>query len=174
MFYDSSTQTEYVSIDAFKLAHKHTSFGDLYNPIYRESINLYTIDELPPEYDSELFDSVAGGVELVNGRWKRIYLQTPKDLTQEQVDSIITSRYEAALTNHLDSVAQSKRYDNRITCALRAGYPGPFQTEGQTFAAWMDECNALAYQMLSDIKTGTRPMFNSVDEFIAELPAINW
>ncbi len=38
--------------------------------------------------------------------------------------------FDAALTAHLDATAQAKRYDNRITCMVRAGFPGPFQAEG--------------------------------------------
>ena len=72
------------------------------------------------------------------------------------------------------TASQTKKYDNRITCALRAGYSGPFQAEGQAFALWMDSCNALAYQWLSEIKSGTKPMFNSTSEFIENLPKIVW
>ena len=42
--------------------------------------------------------------------------------------------YDAALTAHLDAVAQTKRYADRISCSVRAGYPGPFQAEGVVFA----------------------------------------
>jgi hypothetical protein len=82
--------------------------------------------------------------------------------------------FDAALVAHLDDVARQRRYDNRITCALRAGYPGPFQAEGQVFATWMDGCNALAYQLLSEVMTGKRPMPDSPDALIAELPTMEW
>ena len=38
--------------------------------------------------------------------------------------------FDAALVAYLDATARERRYDNRVTCALRAGYPGPFQAEG--------------------------------------------
>lgn len=81
--------------------------------------------------------------------------------------------FDAALTAHLDSTARARRYDNRITCALRAGYPGPFQAEGQAFALWMDTCNAQAYQTLAAVQAGTAPV-PTVAEFIASLPAMTW
>lgn len=81
--------------------------------------------------------------------------------------------FEAALTRHLDSTAQAKRYDNRITCALRAGFVGPFQAEGTAFAQWMDACNAAGYQLLADVQSGVRPV-PTVDEFLGELPAMVW
>lgn len=82
--------------------------------------------------------------------------------------------YDQHLTRHLDQVARTKRYDSRITCALRAGYPGPFQAEGQAFALWMEECNQLAYQWWAEIEAGTRPMFSTPEEFIAQLPPFSW
>lgn len=81
--------------------------------------------------------------------------------------------YVDAMTALFDKTAQHRRYDDRVTCALRAGYPGPFQAEGQAFAMWMDACNKLGYDTLAAVKAGTiaKP---SVDEFIAALPKLTW
>ena len=101
-------------------------------------------------------------------------------LTQDEINaetlasSVKTiAQYEAALDEHLDSVAQQRRYDNRVTCALRAGYAGPYQAEGQAFAIWMDTCNALAYQIMSEVAQGNRSL-PTIEDFIAEFPAIQW
>jgi hypothetical protein len=85
----------------------------------------------------------------------------------------LLSQYTAALDAHLDAVAQQRRYDNRITCAVRAGYPGPFQAEGSAFAAWMDSCNAQGYQLLASVLAGTTPL-PTVEAFIAGLPPMVW
>ena len=82
--------------------------------------------------------------------------------------------FDNALTQHLDKTAQAKRYDNRITCALRAGYPGPFQAEGQAFAAWMDTCNAQAYSLLAEVQSGVRPLPESTQALIDALPPMVW
>lgn len=81
--------------------------------------------------------------------------------------------YDAALTAHLDSVAQSKRYADRISCSVRAGYPGPFQSEGIAFATWMDTCNQIGYQILADFQAGNIPQ-PSVEDVIAALPQMVW
>ena len=73
-----------------------------------------------------------------------------------------------------NAVAQAKNYDNRLTCALRAGYPGPYQAEGMAFAQWMDSCNALAYQMLTEVQVGKMPMPESVDAALALLDPMVW
>jgi hypothetical protein len=82
--------------------------------------------------------------------------------------------FDAALTAHLDAVARSRRYDNRITCALRAGYAGPFQAEGQAFATWMDNCNMIAYTLLAEVQAGTRALPTSTQALLAEMPAMTW
>lgn len=82
--------------------------------------------------------------------------------------------FDAALVAHLDATARERRYDNRVTCALRAGYPGPFQAEGIAFAAWMDQCNALAYSLLAEVVAGTRPMPDSPQALIDLMPAMVW
>ena len=82
--------------------------------------------------------------------------------------------FDAALVAHMDATARERRYDNRVTCALRAGYPGPFQAEGIAFASWMDQCNALAYQLLAEVVAGTRPMPDSPQALIGLMPAMEW
>lgn len=94
--------------------------------------------------------------------------------SDEQVEQILTVVYTDALESHYDTVAREKNYDDRKTCALRAGIVGsPFQAEGQRFGAWMDTCNLQAYQILAQVKAGTRRL-PSVQEFIAELPEFSW
>lgn len=82
--------------------------------------------------------------------------------------------FDAALTAHLDSTAQQRKYDNRITCMVRAGFPGPFQVEGIAFATWCDNCNYAAYTLLSEVQAGTKPMPATPAAFIALLPTMVW
>ena len=70
-------------------------------------------------------------------------------------------------------IEQAKKYDNRLTCTLRAGYAGPFQSEGLAFATWMDACNAHGYTEMEKVMTGQHPM-PTVEELIAELPTPPW
>lgn len=84
------------------------------------------------------------------------------------------AEFESALDAHLDAKAQERRYENRISCALRAGYTGPFQAEGIAFASWMDDCNTLAYQLLAEVMGGQRPMPTDPQALIDLLPAMEW
>jgi hypothetical protein len=81
--------------------------------------------------------------------------------------------YDAALTAHLDAEARKRNYADRISAAVRAGYPGPFQQEGIAFATWMDGCNAIGYQMLADFQAGNIPQ-PTVQEVLDALPEMEW
>lgn len=173
MFYEPSTDTIYASTQEFRLAYPNTSFGDLVSEEECNAAGLFSIVFDAPPYDMQLQKLVELGPVLQDGKYVMQYRVDPADLTQEQRDAILLARYEAALTAHLDAVAQSRRYDNRVTCALRAGYPGPFQAEGAAFAAWMDQCNALGYQVLAEIRSGARQL-PTIEEFIAMMPEMTW
>ena len=108
----------------------------------------------------------AGSVEITDAEAQAIQNPPP---TQAQ----LLQQFIAAMEYHYDLVAQRKQYDNRLTCALRAGYQGPFQSEGQTFAVWMDTCNLYGYQEMDKVLNGLRPM-PTVSELIAELPVAPW
>jgi hypothetical protein len=81
--------------------------------------------------------------------------------------------YDAALVAHLDAEARTHNYADRISAAVRAGYPGPFQQEGIAFATWMDTCNAIGYQMLADFQAGNIPQ-PTVQEVLDALPEMVW
>ena len=174
MFYEPSTEKIYSSLYDFRMEHRDTSYGELSSEEERNIHGLYTLHQTYPEHDSELQDVLENGVEYIGGQYRRKYLVNAKVLSAEQINTIMLSRYTAALGKHLDDVAKQRRYDNRITCSLRAGYPGPFQAEGVAFATWMDSCNAAAYQIWSDVRNGVRAAPASIEAFIAELPVIDW
>ena len=81
------------------------------------------------------------------------------------------SKYQKAHDAHLNNAAKAKRYDSIHTAALRAGFPGPFHDEGVAFANWMDQCNAIGYQIMAEIESGQR-VAPTIDEYIAMLPEL--
>lgn len=118
-------------------------------------------------------------VKTGNGHWEQrwnVVQLSPSQAQQNQqkAQQEMIARFDAGLTAHLDKVAQSKKYDNRITCMVRAGFPGPFQAEGMAFAAWADQCNMFAYTLMQQVMTGQAPAPASVDAFISQLPQMVW
>jgi hypothetical protein len=90
--------------------------------------------------------------------------KTPAQISQE---------LERVLDQHIESVAHADRWDSRITCAMRAGYPNPWQNKAIAFGQWMDACYAHCIQVQADVAAGTRPVPTSA-ELIAELPVMVW
>lgn len=116
---------------------------------------------------------------LVDGVWTQRWevTQAPPELVAERVAAVRAaqvSAYVAALEAHYDAKARERRYDNRLTCALRAGYAGPFQAEGTAFAVWMDNCNAYAYTVLAQVEAAQRAMPADPAALIDELPQLVW
>lgn len=83
----------------------------------------------------------------------------------------ILDKYQDAHDAHLNAAAKARRYDSIHTAALRAGYPGPFHDEGVAFAQWMDQCNAVGYQIMAEIESEARAPL-SVNDYIALLPPL--
>ena len=92
-----------------------------------------------------------------------------KPVSQPSTQAKIIAEYEAALDAYLDAVAQQHRYRDRVTFAMRAGYAGPWQSEGVKFGTWMDTCNAQAYALLESVLAGEAEL-PSKEDFIASLP----
>lgn len=85
----------------------------------------------------------------------------------------LAAEYTARLEEMYDQKAQQRHYDNRYTCALRAGYASAFQAEGTAFAQWMDACNAHAYTVMATVMAGQRAI-PTWEELAAELPEAPW
>lgn len=81
--------------------------------------------------------------------------------------------YKASFDAHLDSVAQSKSYDNRITIATYAGSTNAtWADEAKAFIEWRDAALASMFSQLTAVQAGGDAP--SIEEFIASLPEIVW
>lgn len=136
-----------------------------------KGLQWYEVVDSQPSVDPDLQRVKPDGHTITDRTLTKQY--RVEDLPVDTVQARLLKRYDLALTDFLDREAQSKRYDNRITCAVRAGYAGPFQAEGQAFASWMDTCNALGYQVMAEVQAGTRPL-PTVEEFLGLMPPMVW
>lgn len=108
-------------------------------------------------------------------------INSPDKFVVSLVDDVITvtlkpagvSDYVLAMEAMFDAKAKERSYDTRYTCALRAGYPSPFQAEGLAFATWMDTCNGIGLQLLNDFQSGKIPPL-TIPELLASLPELEW
>lgn len=119
-------------------------------------------------YNTDVPDDAVNGWVLLGGVFQ------PKPPTPPAPVVLTVEQYVAAMDANFDAKARQNNYDSRITCALRAGYAGPFQAEGIAFAQWMDNSYAAAYQILAAVQAGQRPAPESTAALLAELPQFDW
>lgn len=148
---------------AIRADNPDTSFGFPFSPPARYQEIAEDAKPVPPAFHRV----VPGALVEVGGRRVRTWLVAP--WTAEEV----VADFDAKLLALFDEKAAEKRYDNRITCALRAGYSGPFQADGVAFAQWMDDCNAHCYRVWDDVISGLRTT-PTWAELLAELPTLAW
>lgn len=120
----------------------------------------------PPEIPAGKYAAFDGAA------WQLLDATGPVPESISETPDQTIARYEAALDAHLDAVSHGCRYDNRVTFALRAGYPGPYQTEGIAFAQWMDACYVLSNAIKNAVLDGSAVM-PSIAEFIGQMPTFN-
>lgn len=121
--------------------------------------------EITSELHAALLDGQSQGKTIGADGGGAPILIDPPEPTRDQV----LAQYESELDAHLDRVAQQYRYRDRVTFALRSGYPGPYQAEGAAFGSWMDTCNAQAYALMAAVLVGDAEL-PTVVEFLASLP----
>jgi len=165
MFIFSATQSS-VNIYAPYTSADGTKHANLLDLTVREAAGVVEIaDPQPPE-------------DYSTDTYYRTEQDTPPYVvftkkSDEQIMAVMAQKYMALLESYYDVKAQERRYDNRYTCSLRAGYVSPFQAEGTAFAVWMDECNAQCYALLLQVQAGTIPM-PTFEEVLAGLPELVW
>lgn len=94
----------------------------------------------------------------------------PEPPTPEQV----IEQFRVAIQAHVDATAQSRRYDNGISLASYVNSTVPqWAAEATAFVAWRDAVWAYSYAELDKVLNEEREQ-PTVEDFLAELPAISW
>lgn len=96
MFYDTFAGIKYPNIQDFKQANAMTSYGDLYDAQYRESIGLVSLVNDIPTYDQMTEKLIDGNVEEQEGVWYQRYAVVP--MSQEEKDAFKQSMVPKAVT----------------------------------------------------------------------------
>jgi hypothetical protein len=87
--------------------------------------------------------------------------------------SAIQKKLTDSVQLHMDSVAQSKGYDNIFSAATYAEEPSipKFQAEGIAFRKWRSEVWDFCYAYLDDVTNGIKEV-PTVEQLISELPSL--
>jgi len=112
-----------------------------------------------------------------------VWVKKPSNVVP--TNSEIQSKYDEILANelieekeksfndfiqkHLDTKAQSLRYDNINSIGKYVGYENDFRTEAEKLGTWASSCWKVAGEIEIDVKDGKRELPTS-NEVINELP----
>lgn len=117
-------------------------------------------DPVPPNYHI-----VSQSLQIVNG--------VPQYINVVEPDVVTLDTYKIAFDAHLDSVAQSKQYDDRVTIATYTTSSNlTWAGEANTFIQWRDAALSSMFDQLAAVQAGEPAP--TVEQFIDNLPVIDW
>lgn len=91
----------------------------------------------------------------------------------EEAKAATLLTYKSAFDAHLDNVAQTKGYDNRISIGTYATSTNTiYVAEAQAFIQWRDAALASMFGQLAAVEAGG--VAPTVEKLIAALPVIKW
>ena len=180
----------------------NTSLPSFMNDAMIKSLGYLEVIEAEKPSCTEVQHVVEDGVEVVNGipkrKWKIVdkYMDTAEyteldgtiipAMTKEEQEAkfyadkteaeakALKDAYTTAMENFMDAQANTKGYTSRYTASLRVNSTvAKFKAEGQAYMDWMDTCYNLGYIVLAEVVNGIRPM-PTIEEFLAELPKLDW
>lgn len=86
----------------------------------------------------------------------------------------IQKQLTEAVQNYMDTTVQARNYDNiNSACTYANSTDHIFAAEGVACVKWRDAVWRKCYDMLAEVKAGTRAI-PTAEEVIAELPALEW
>ena len=90
--------------------------------------------------------------------------------TEKEIQKMLTDGVQA----YMDAKVQERGYDNIHTaCSYANSTDEVFKMEGTACLAWRDSVWRKCYNILAEVKAGTRPI-PTLEEVIAELPVLEW
>ena len=79
--------------------------------------------------------------------------------------------YRVAIRDYVDATAQTRNYDNAVSCASYVNSTNPqWAAEAQAFVAWRDAVWAYVFAELAKVENGQREQ-PTIEQFMAELVA---
>ena len=121
--------------------------------------NNYT-NIVPPDFENEYV--------FQNDEW---ILRIP----QEELIKLQLKEYENEIQNHIDSVAQSRGYDNGYTCASYYDDKNErYANDAKVFKDWRSDVWVYVNELLNSWKAGNLQEIPTIQNVINNLPTIEW
>lgn len=135
---------------------------DLLEVGYYRDVTVYSPDTQRLTTEA-IWDDVAGTVTMV-----------VEDIPLTEIHEYHIKVLTDAVQHHLDTTAQSRKYDNIISlCSYASSSNVRYGNEGTAGLIWRDAVWTYCETVVDDVILGNRTI-PTVEELIAELPTIGW
>jgi hypothetical protein len=130
------------------------------------------VDAPTADYTKVVYE---GAPVNVGGNWTQVWIvRDATDAEEAAALSDIQADYERAIQDHLDATARLRGYDSILSaCSYASGTHPKFGPEGQACLAWRSSVWEKAFEIMSAVKDGTRPL-PTLAQVFAELPEMVW
>lgn len=89
--------------------------------------------------------------------------------------NVVFSRFNRIISETLDQFAKTRGYENFLTLVSYASSPNPkFDAEGKYGIQIRSDMWTKLYEIQAEVEAGIRPMPNTVEEVMQELPTPQW
>ena len=127
--------------------------------------------EITEAEHAALIEGQSLGKRIVADASGRPILQDPPPPTTEQ----IMAEYVERTQKRLDDFARTRNYDGIMSaCTYAASTVPKFRQEGQYCVTARDATWATLYQLLDEVKAGTRPVPSGFADIEPLLPVLEW
>ena len=126
---------------------------------------------LPGDIPAGHYAVMMGGWKIVNGE-KPIYPTPP---SKEEVETQLYKEIVNSTQKRLDDFANTRGYDGILSaCTYATSTIEKFRVEGQYCVEARDATWARLYQILEEVKAGTRQVPAGYNDIEKELPILKW
>lgn len=128
------------------------------------------------QYQEALDGMMAGKIVTINGGFAVIDPPPPPPEPEPEPPTLdeVVEFFRHAIQAHVDAQVRTRQYESGVSLASYAASTNPrWAAEAAVFIAWRDAVWAHAYTELDKVMDGEREQ-PTVEDFIAELPDIEW
>lgn len=164
------------SFAQLKSDHPQTSFPSGPNDSLLESFNVYPVRPVdrPAVTSAQRVDE--GDPAQVDGVWTQVWIV--RDATAEEIAADQAALFRSVVNktqSRLDAFARTRSYDGiQSACTYATSTVPRFQAEGQYCVEARDATWAKLYEMLAEVRAGTRPVPSGFSDVEPGLPALTW
>lgn len=162
------TQANFLEDYGKKLSYKAIDYN-------RDTQACWLNGEAFQPYPNEVCEDILNSIDtLLAAKAEREYVPPEPIPEPAPTEAEIQQQLTNAVQNYMDTTVQARNYDNiNSACTYANSTDHIFAAEGVACVKWRDAVWRKCYDMLAEVKAGTRAI-PTAEEVIAELPALEW